>query len=296
MRKNQINNDTEFTDNQPFEQIHENYRGKRKKKKKHPWLGVVTKIFIFLLAVTLIGQSAFYVYQNKSYIQSLLFRDKSTPKVEQVTPKEEIKLTSFEKQTELAVKELTPFSGKEAEASAIAQDFTAKYLTMSNLKTQLDFLGSEYLYSDSTVEKNFREYALTNYYYYFPDLQKKYGQDGMPEIKSTKLVRTERITYTHSRAEKVPGYAYALANDLQKNESFMGKTFRGYQIQLSFTYVGDDKPSEWIKKAPNTMDIILLFDTSTSKWFISEFQTSLAKKNSDGTTTILRPEDVGKKN
>lgn len=263
----------------------------KKRKRKKSWLGKLTVVLIFGLIIGFIAQSSYFVYANRD-LKGLIFKEKVTPKVEEVTPKEEIVLTAYEKQTSEAVKSMSQFVGDKSEAVAIATDFTAKYFTMSNLKTQLDFLGSEYLYNDSTIEKNFREYSLTNYYYYFPDLKNHFGQEGLPEVSSVEIDTVEKINYTHSKAEKVQGYAYSAANNLQSNQEFMNKVFKGYKMQISFTYKGKEKPLSWMKTAPNTLDITVLFDNLSSKWFVSEFQTSLKQKNTNGTTTITYPNRI----
>lgn len=258
----------------------------KKKKKK---LSIFTKLLLFLLSAGLIGQTAYFVYMN----QNLLFKTKTPQVVVEVTPKEKITLTEYEKKTETGVKAIPTFVGDKAEATAVAHDFASKYLTMSNLKANVDFLGSEYIYQDEIVQKNFREYALTNYYYYFTDIQKSLGQEGLPEIESTKVLSVEEVGYVHANVTKDSGYVYSVTNAMQSNSNFMKKKFKGYTIDLNLTFVSTTQTKSWSKNAPDTMRMVVLFDADTGKWFIGEFRTFSSKTNVNNNVPITNPSRIG---
>ncbi|MGL4662860.1 MAG: hypothetical protein ACRCV7_04195 [Culicoidibacterales bacterium] len=246
-----------------------------KKPKKH----IFIKMLLVILVLGLLGQVGYFLYTNKN----LILKPKPIQAPVVVTPKEQLVLTPYETKTSDAVKAFPTFVGSKEEAVAVSDDFAAKYLTMSNLKTQLDFLGTEYLYPSEGVKQNFKEYALTNYYYYFPDLQKKFGKEGLPEIENTKTILVETISYTHNTIQKVPGYNFALSNELEKDPNFMKKKFKGYSIEMNIEYLASQRTMPWMKNAPDTMKIVLLFDADSGKWFVSEFQTSLSTKKANDT-------------
>lgn len=247
----------------------------QKKPKKH----IFIKMLLAILVLGLLGQVGYFLYMNKN----LILKPKPTQAPIVVTPKEQITLTPYEIKTSEAVKAFPTFVGSKEEAIAVSDDFAAKYLTMSNLKTQLDYLGTEYLYPSESVKQNFKEYALTNYYYYFPDLQKKFGKEGLPEIENTKTTLVEAISYTHNTIQKVPGYNFALSNELEKDQNFMKKKFKGYSIEMNIEYLASQRTLSWVKNAPDTMSVVLLFDADSGKWFVSEFQTSLSTKKANDT-------------
>lgn len=260
------------------------YKNNQKQKRKG---SIVVKLLIFTLIIGLFGQIGYFVYTNRA----LLFKAKLPQPTVVVTPKEELKLTAYEQKTEASVKAFPTFVGKKEEAVAVAHDFTAKYFTMSNLKSQLDFLGNEYIYPNNDVKENFKEYTLTNYYYYFPDMQNTFGQEGLPEIEATKLVDIQETSYVHEAAEKVQGYGYSLLNGIEKDSGFMKKKFKGYNIELTFSYLATQKTLSWAKTAPDTINMSVLFDADSGKWFIAEFQTSSSiKKTSD--VTIVNPNQI----
>lgn len=246
------------------------YYLENEKEEKKKGIGKFAKFLITVLILALVGQIGYFGYTNRN----LFFKSKVQPVKVEVTPKEKITLTAYEQKTDANVKAIPTFVGEKSEAVAVANDFAAKYLTMSNLKTQVDFLGEEYVYPNDQVKKDFREYALTNYYYYFSDIQKNGGQLALPEVESSKIVTIDEINYIHENVEKVPGYAYSITNDRVKDDGFMKKKFKGYSIELSVSYVLNTKTQTWIKNAPTTMQMIVLFDADSGKWFMSEFQTN----------------------
>lgn len=252
--------------------------------------GIFVKIVIFLLIVGLIGQVGYLAFTYRNQI----FRSTSTTPVQVETPKEKITLTPAEVKSEAAVKAVPTFTGNEEEAQVIVTDFATKYLTMSNLPTQLDYLGREHLYADTDVERTFKEYSLTNYYYYFPDMLAKYGKENMPEITAVEVLTSEEVSYTHSAVEKVEGYRFALSNTLEKNEEFMKKKFDGYHLTLDLTYKSTPKTSSWMKNAPAEMDITVLYDTVKRKWFISEFHLTGSQSDEVSETTVVDPKKIGR--
>lgn len=254
-----------------------------KKENKVAWY-----IGVFLCCVLIIGlvvQTGYFVYSNFS----LLSRQKPQQNIEVATPKEQITLTAYQKKTDAAVKSFSAFTGEKKEAIAVATDFSAKYLTMSNLKTPLDFLGGEYIYANPSVEKGFRDYSLTNYYYHFPEMKAKYGNDenkgtsSMPEIVDVTLSTIDKEKYVHSNVQKDEGYRFAQGNELEKNKTFMNEKFEGYRIDLELTYAG--KNLAWMKSAPKKIEVVVLFDENTKKWFVAEFH--LASSNNDKIKGIL---------
>lgn len=265
MRRNQKAT-VEFTDD--INVNNETLRNSKKQGRGKWFFGIFVCV---LLVIGLIAQTGYFVYSN----YSLLSRQKPKPTVEVVTPKEQITLTAYEKQTDAAVKAFSTFTGDKKEAVAVATDFSAKYLTMSNLKTQLDFLGSEYIYDNASVVQGFRDYSLTNYYYHFPELKEKYGNSektttsSMPEILDATLSTIEKETYVHSEVDKDVGYRFAQGNDLEKNKTFMSEKFEGYRIDLDLTYAGKNLP--WMKTAPKKIEVVVLFNAKSKKWFVAEF-------------------------
>lgn len=265
MRRNK-KAEVEFTDDM---NINDETLVNNKKTGRGKW---IFGIFLCtLLALALIAQTGYFVYSN----YSLLSRQKPKQTVEVATPKEQITLTAYQKQTEAAVKAFPTFTGDKKEAVAVATDFSAKYLTMSNLKTQLDFLGSEYIYDNASVVQGFRDYSLTNYYYHFPELKEKYGSSektavsSMPEISNVVMSDIEKETYVHSETQRDEAYRFAQGNELEQNKAFMNEKFEGYRIDLDLTYAGKNLP--WMKTAPKKIEVVVLFNAKSKKWFVAEF-------------------------
>lgn len=269
------------------EQDFEKYIENEKSKKKSAW-GGFAKFLVVLLVLGFVGQSSYFAYTNRN----LLFRSKVAPQTTVVTPKEQIVLTAYEQKTSASVKAFPTFVGSKSEALAVAQDFATKYLTMSNLKSQVDFLGSEYIYPNEITINNFKEYALTNYYYYFPDMLKTFGQTGLPEVASTEVLTTTEVSYIHKNVQKVPGYAYALANDLQQDTGFMEKKFKGYDISVAVGYPQAQQSLSWMQNAPTQMEMVILFDADSGKWFVSEFQTTRGSTSGSDGITVTNPSNI----
>lgn len=272
--------EVEFTDDM---NINGETRVNNKKTGRGKWFFGI--FLCTLLALALVAQTGYFVYSN----YSLLSRQKPKAPIEVATPKEQITLTAYQNQTESAVKAFSTFTGDKKEAVAVATDFSAKYLTMSNLKTQLDFLGTEYIYDNASVIQGFRDYSLTNYYYHFPELKEKYGTSekttvpSMPEISNVLLSTVEKETYVHSQAEKDEGYRFAQGNELEQNKTFMNEKFEGYRINLDLTYAGKNLP--WMKTAPKKIEVVVLFNAKSKKWFVAEFH--LASTLNDKTEGML---------